>query len=222
MTQTRRNRGFTLIELMIVVAIIGILAAIAIPNFVRFQARARQSEVHGNLKSLFTGLRTQQRMPPSTIRATGFAPERGNRYTYILDAACGDYEDRTQSPAAQTNDDTCIGADHFRYQWTAPNTGIFPLTDVDLGAATWANAATAPTAQGTAPGIFGDDGFWSFLAYGTGDVDNDPDPATDFPDSWSISSADGELTSRCPAQNNVRVAGGEPFNIWNDVNCDAN
>ena len=41
---------------MIVVAIIGILAAIAIPSFERFQARARQAEVSANLKSLFTGL----------------------------------------------------------------------------------------------------------------------------------------------------------------------
>ena len=48
-----RPRGFTLIELMIVVAIIGILASIAVPNFMKFQARARQSEAKTNLKAVF-------------------------------------------------------------------------------------------------------------------------------------------------------------------------
>jgi len=50
----RNKKGFTLIELMIVVAIIGILAAIAIPNFLKFQAKSKQSEAKTNLKAIFT------------------------------------------------------------------------------------------------------------------------------------------------------------------------
>jgi type IV pilus assembly protein PilA len=46
------SKGFTLIELMIVVAIIGILAAIAIPNFIKYQLRAKFSEAATNVEGL--------------------------------------------------------------------------------------------------------------------------------------------------------------------------
>jgi type IV pilus assembly protein PilA len=55
LSMLKGKKGFTLIELMIVVAIIGILAAIAIPNFLKFQAKSKQSEAKSNLGAIFTG-----------------------------------------------------------------------------------------------------------------------------------------------------------------------
>jgi type IV pilus assembly protein PilA len=212
MTQTRRNRGFTLIELMIVVAIIGILAAIAIPNFIRFQARARQSEVNTNLKSLFTGLRTQQKMPPPSIRATGFAPERGNRYTYKI-GDCGVSEDRQNIDAVQHNDDTCIGADLFKFP-TFPD-AVFTHIQVS---GQWSARGNSNSLT-FEPSISGSNASWDFVAYGAGDVDNSLD--NDAADTWTISSADGSLESKCPAAAAEAVSAGEPFNVSNDVNCGA-
>jgi type IV pilus assembly protein PilA len=214
MTQTRRNRGFTLIELMIVVAIIGILAAIAIPNFIRFQARARQSEVNTNLKSLFTGLRTQQRKPPAAIRATSFAPERGNRYSYHLENSCSpSYEKRDNVDTVQNNTDTCIGTDQFKFT-------SFPafFTVETLVGPTWNMKATVNGMPSNA-GIYGSAESWDFLAYGAGDVDNTL--GSDRADTWVISSSDGQLAATCPAAGATEnVAAGEPFNNYNDVSCD--
>ncbi len=60
----RKQEGFTLIELMIVVAIIGILAAIAIPNFLQYQMKSRQAEAKTNLGAIRTSM-------------TAFQAERG-------------------------------------------------------------------------------------------------------------------------------------------------
>ena len=50
----RAKNGFSLVELMIVVAIIGILAAIAIPNFITMQLKAKRGELPGNVDGIKT------------------------------------------------------------------------------------------------------------------------------------------------------------------------
>ena len=88
MKKIRTRKGFTLIELMIVVAIIGILAAIAIPNFMKFQCRSKQSEAKTLLSGLFTAEATyfgEFNKYLQTRISVGFTPASVPRY-YTFDA----------------------------------------------------------------------------------------------------------------------------------------
>lgn len=55
MNRNKKNKGFTLVEIMIVVMIIGILLAIAVPNFIRARETSRARTCVGNLKQIDSG-----------------------------------------------------------------------------------------------------------------------------------------------------------------------
>jgi type IV pilus assembly protein PilA len=87
----RNRKGFTLIELMIVVAIIAILAAIAIPNFLKFQAKSKQSEARTMLTGVYEaemGFFSTQNYFSGNAELIGFEPASEPKY-YVNPADTG-------------------------------------------------------------------------------------------------------------------------------------
>ncbi len=102
-----KKSGFTLIELMIVVAILGILAAVAIPAFATYVRRSKTSEVYGNLEGMFKALSAYYNkdfQQPGGISATSLAHcgiAQQNTMSGAGDAAAQDPTDvkQLQNPA---------------------------------------------------------------------------------------------------------------------------
>ena len=85
----KKQKGFTLIELMIVVAIVGILASIAIPNFLNYQAKSQQVEVRTGLAAIYTGLMVyyggvDNGYASATLTNIDFTTSGSPRYSYSL------------------------------------------------------------------------------------------------------------------------------------------
>ena len=216
------RRGFTLVEIMIVVAIIGLLAAIAIPNFIKFQAKSKQSEAKTNLKGIFTVEKAffSERDSYENFTGAGFTVERGNRYCYTIADPIVESQARTAiqapTPTSPTGFDQ-IQVDCFRIaggSCTATTLGV-PIAG---GTSPYVPSTITPqlgiTPPSTNPGLVRG-GSGSVIVAAVGNVDNDSGN-----DTWELGlGVTVTLTANvCSDQGTAPT--GQPANAWNDAICE--
>lgn len=110
----KRQDGFTLVELMVVVAIIGLLSAVAVPNFKKYQAKAKISEAKLQLSALYTAeasFFSDYNMYAHCLTYMGFdpGPEMLNRYYAIGFVTPVAYDATAYSSAVNSGLNSAVG-----------------------------------------------------------------------------------------------------------------
>lgn len=123
--------GFTLVELMVVVAIIGILAAVAIPNFQKYQAKSKTSEAKIHLSSLYSSEESffaEYGSYTSCLNILGIDETVDVNSYYAVGFADNTGSDDGAELAAQTDGTTCTGS-YFRAAGKTIAGGGAPVSD---------------------------------------------------------------------------------------------
>lgn len=98
MIKFRKSKGFSLVELMIVVAIMAILAAIAIPSFMKFSMKAKTAEASQNLSGIRTAQESYRAENDVYLACTGYPNSASNTFppasgTYWNSANASNFSD---------------------------------------------------------------------------------------------------------------------------------